>query len=306
MAEKDKTPSGEFTIKFKQTKLESAFDIANYALVTLFAAACIFPFVYVLGFSLTPYEEYLKNPLALIPKHPTFQAYAQMLSMRLLQTGYINTIIITVSGTAINLFLLCVSAYPLSKKKLKGRGVIMSLIIFTMFFGGGMIPNYALLRNLNMLNTYWALILPGAISAYNLILMRNFISTIPESLEESAIIDGANEITVLFKIILPLSVPAIFTFLLFHAVGHWNTYFDSIIYIRDRGLWPLMLVLRELIIEGGGVEGMDALSNDPTRLAQPFTMQMAAIIITVVPILLVYPFIQRYFMKGMLLGSVKG
>ncbi|MDR1787521.1 MAG: carbohydrate ABC transporter permease [Treponema sp.] len=302
----DKTNAGQPRITFRQTGLETAFDITNYVIVTLFAAACIFPFIYVLGFSLTPYEDYLKNPLSLIPKRPTLQAYTQMLSMRLLQTGYLNTIIITVAGTALNLFLLCVSAYPLSKKKLKGRGVIMGLIIFTMFFGGGMIPNYALLRSLNMLDTYWALILPGAISAYNLILMRNFIAAIPDSLEESAIIDGANEITVLFKIILPLSIPAIFTFLLFHAVGHWNAYFDSIIYLRNRGLWPLMLVLRELIIEGGGLEGMDALSNDPTRLAQPFTLQMAAIIITVVPILLVYPFIQRYFMKGMLLGSVKG
>jgi putative aldouronate transport system permease protein len=298
----DKVVSGS---RIRQPVGETVLDIVNYTLVTLFALACIFPFVYVTAFSFTPYKDYLANPLRLIPEHPSLQAYTQMLSMRLLQTGYRNTIIITFLGTALNLFLLCVSAYPLSKKNLKGRGLVMSLIIFTMFFSGGMIPNYALIRNLKLINTYWALILPGAISAYNLILMRNFIAAIPDSLEESAIIDGANEITVLFKIILPLSLPAIFTFLLFHAVGHWNAYFDSVLYITRRNLWPLMLVLRELVTEGGNMarEGMEF---DPDKLAQPFTLQMAAIVITVVPILMVYPFIQRYFMKGMLLGSVKG
>jgi putative aldouronate transport system permease protein len=291
--------------KIRQAAGERIFDVINYTVVTLFALACVFPFIYVAAFSFTPYRDYLANPLRLIPEHPSLQAYTQMLGMRLLQTGYRNTLIITVLGTTLNLFLLCVSAYPLSKKNLKGRGLVMSLIIFTMFFSGGMIPNYALIRNLKLINTYWALILPGAISTYNLILMRNFISAIPDSLEESAIIDGANEITVLFKIILPLSLPAIFTFLLFHAVGHWNAYFDSVLYITRRNFWPLMLVLRELVTEGGNMarEGMEF---DPDKLAQPFTLQMAAIVITVVPILLVYPFIQRYFMKGMLLGSVKG
>lgn len=291
--------------KIRQSWGETLFDIVNYAIVTLFALLCVFPFVYVTAFSFTPYQDYLTNPLRLIPEHPSLQAYTQMLGMSLLQTGYRNTIIITVCGTSLNLFLLCISAYPLSKKNLKGRSVVMSLIIFTMFFSGGMIPNYALVRSLGLINTYWALILPGAISTYNLILMRNFISGIPDSLEESAIIDGANEIIVLFRIILPLCLPAIFTFLLFHAVAHWNAYFDSVLYITRRGMWPLMLVLREMVTEGGNM-AREGLENDPTRLAQPFTLQMAAIVITVVPILLVYPFIQRYFMKGMLLGSVKG
>lgn len=289
----------------RQTRGEIVFDICNYGLVSLFALACIFPFFYVAVFSITPYNDYLANPLRFIPEHPSLQAYTQMLGMRLLQTGYLNTIVITAGGTALNLLLLCISAYPLSKKRLKGRGAVMGMIIFTMFFSGGMIPNYTLIRSLKLVNTYWALILPGAISAYNLILMRNFIAAIPESLEESAIIDGAHEITVLFRIILPLSLPAIFTFLLFHAVWHWNSYFDSILYITRRHLWPLMLVLRELVIEGGGM-AQEGVAFDPDKLAQPFTLQMAAIVITVAPILLVYPFIQKYFMKGMLMGSVKG
>ena len=291
--------------KIRQSPGETFFDIVNYTIVTIFALLCIFPFVYVLGFSFTPYQDYLANPLRLIPENPNLQAYTQMFGMSLLRTGYRNTIIITVCGTALNLFLLCISAYPLSKKNLKGRSVIMSFIIFTMFFSGGMIPNYTLIRSLGFMNTYWALILPGAISTYNLILMRNFISGIPDSLEESAIIDGANEITVLFRIILPLCLPAIFTFLLFHAVGHWNAYFDSVLYMTRRAMWPIMLVLREMVSEGGNMarEGME---SDPERMAQPFTLQMAAIVITIVPILTVYPFVQRYFMKGLLLGSVKG
>ena len=295
------------TSKIRQTPGEIVFDIANYAIVTLFAAICLFPFIYVLGFSFTPYRDYLANPLRLIPENPSIQAYTQMLGLPLLRTGYRNTIIITVVGTAINLFLLCISAYPLSKKNLKGRSVVMSMIIFTMFFSGGMIPNYTLVRTLGMINTYWALILPGAISTWNLILMRNFISAIPDSLEESAIIDGANEIVVLFRIILPLCLPAIFTFLLFHAVGHWNTYFASVIYITRRAMWPLMLVLRELVTEGGANMAMAGVQVvEQEQLAQPFTLQMAAIMITMLPILMVYPFIQRFFMKGMLLGSVKG
>jgi putative aldouronate transport system permease protein len=291
--------------KIRQSTGETVFDILNNTVVTIFALLCVFPFVYVLAFSLTPYNDYLANPMRLIPEHPSIQAYIQMLGMSLLHTGYRNTIIITACGTAINVFLLCITAYPLSKKRLKGRNLVMSLILFTMFFGGGMIPNYALVRSLGLINTYWALILPGAISTYNLILMRNFVAAIPDSLEESAIIDGANEITVLFRIILPLCLPAIFTFLLFHAVGHWNAFFDSVLYISRRNLWPLMLVLRELVTEGGNMarEGMEF---DLERMAQPFTLQMAAIVITVLPILVVYPFIQRYFMKGMLLGSVKG
>jgi putative aldouronate transport system permease protein len=301
----DKTNTRPSRSGIRQSAGDTLFDMINYCLVTLFALACVFPFFYVLVFSFTPYNDYLANPLRFIPEHPSVQAYIQMLSMRLLQTGYRNTIIITVAGTALNVFLLCISAYPLSKRNLKGRSVVMGLIIFTMFFGGGMIPNYALVRNLKLINTFGALIIPGAISTYNLILMRNFIASIPESLEESAIIDGANEITVLFRIILPLSTPAIFTFLLFHAVGHWNAYFDSVLYITRRNLWPMMLVLRELVIEGGQM-AREGMGMDPDRLAQPFTLQMAAIIITVAPILLVYPFIQKYFMKGMLLGSVKG
>lgn len=282
---------------------DKVFDIFNYTFITLFSLACLFPFFYVLSFSVTPYEEYLKNPLKLIPSHLDFDAYRQILKQPMMWSGYRVTLIITVAGVLLNIFLLVISAYPLSKKDLKGRNVILMFITFTMFFNGGLIPNFYLIKTLGLYNTIWSMIIPGALGAYNLLLMKNFISTIPESLEESAIIDGASEITVLFKIIVPLSMPAIATFIIFHAVTQWNTFFLAIIYTSKRSLWPLMLILRDLVVEDGGVakDNMDADSG-----VTVFTIKMAIIIFATLPILVVYPFMQKYFMKGLLVGSVKG
>jgi putative aldouronate transport system permease protein len=276
----------------------------NYIIVTLFALACLFPFFYVASFSVTPYSEYLQNPLKLIPNEIELGAYKQILQMPLMWTGYKNTIIITVAGVALNIFLLIISAYPLSKKDLKGRNVIMVLITFTMFFNGGLIPNFYLIKTLDIYNTLWSMILPGALGAYNLILMKNFISAIPESLEESAVIDGANEIRVLFSIIVPLSKPAIATFVIFHSVTQWNTFFSAIIYTSKRSLWPLMLILREMVVDDGGI-AKDAMDMNNTGVTV-FTIKMAIIIFATLPILLIYPFMQKYFMKGVLVGSIKG
>ncbi|MCY9695327.1 carbohydrate ABC transporter permease [Paenibacillus alginolyticus] len=282
---------------------DKVFDFFNYIIVSLFALACLFPFFYVASFSVTPYSEYLQNPLKLIPSHIEFGAYKQILQMPLMWTGYKNTILITVIGVALNIFLLLVSAYPLSKPDLKGRNVILVLITFTMFFNGGLIPNFYLVKTLHLYNTLWSMILPGALGAYNLILLKNFVSAIPASLEESAFIDGANEIKVLYKIIIPLSKPAIATFVIFHAVTQWNTFFSAIIYTSKRELWPLMLILRDMVVDDGGIvkDAMDTSSG-----VTEFTIKMAIIIFATLPIVLVYPFLQRFFMKGMLVGSIKG
>lgn len=279
------------------------FDVVNYSVITLFAIACLFPFVYVLSFSVTPYSEYLQNPLNLIPSRLDFGAYQQIFNMPIMWSGYWVTLVITAGGVALNIFLLLTAAYPLSKKDLKGRGTILVLITFTMFFSGGLIPSFYLIRSLGMYNTVFALILPGALGAYNLLLMKTFIADIPASLEESAIIDGANEITVLTKIIMPLSTAAIATFVVFHAVTQWNTFFSAIIYTSKRALWPLMLVLREMVVDDS------SLSQDATNDASSvtiFTVKMAAIIFATLPILVVYPFAQKYFVKGIMVGSVKG
>lgn len=286
---------------------ERVYDGVIYFVVTAFAVACIFPFIYVLAFSITPYQDYLTNPMNLIPKNPTFYAYQRVLSMPLIYTGYRSTLTITVVGTLINVALLCLSAYPLTKSKLKGRNLILSLIIFTMFFNGGLIPNFYLVRSLKLYDTLWALMLPGALSTWNLIMMKNFISQLPDSLEESAIIDGANEIVVLLRIILPLSIPAIATFALFHAVGHWNSYFNAIIYLKTRSKWPLMLILREMVVEDQTNMFSEGLVDlEAAKLINPFNIKMAVIVVSILPILCVYPFLQKYFMKGLLVGSVKG
>lgn len=291
--------------KIKTSFGDKMFSFLNYTFLTLCALACIFPLFYVFMYSITPYEEYLANPLRLFPPSYTFTAYKELLNFPLMKTGYFSTILITVVGTTISVFLLCITAYPLSKRNLKGRNIIMALITFTMFFNGGMIPNYLLIKNLHMLDSYWSLILPGAISAYNLILMRNFVAAIPPSLEEAAYIDGANELQILRRVVVPLCKPALATFTLFHAVGHWNAYFNSIMYISDRDKWPLMLIVREMVAESG-TNMVHQSATMIENMAQPFTLKMAIIIFTIIPILCIYPFVQKYFMKGMLLGSVKG
>jgi len=285
----------------KRITVDKLFTALNYIFVTFFALACLFPFIYVASYSIMPYSEYLKNPFKLIPSKFDFSAYKQIIKMPAIWSGYRVTILITVLGVALNILLMVITAYPLSKKDLKGRNIVLLLITFTMFFNGGMIPNFYLVKKLGIYNTIWSMIIPGALSAFNLILMKNFMGTIPESLEESAIIDGANELTILFRIVIPLSMPAIATFIIFHAVKQWNTFFSAIIYTSKRNLWPLMLILRDMIVEDGQVDIMD----DGVRV-QAFNIKMAAIIFTTLPILTVYPFLQKFFMKGILVGSIKG
>ena len=276
-----------------------------YVFVLLFTAACIFPFLYVISYSLTPYQEYLKNPTSLIPAQISLSAYAEIFKFKLLYSGYGNTVFVTFVGTFINIALLVISGYPLSKKDLKGRQVILFMILFTMLFSGGMVPKYYLVRNLKLINSLWSLILPGAVSAYNLILMKNFISNIPAGMEEAALIDGANEIGILFKIIIPLSLPAIASFTIMCAVGHWNAFFDAVIYINKRAMWPLMLVLREMVFEGGSSALQEYTSSADDVVTQTFNIQMAMIVITILPIITVYPFLQKYFITGLTMGGVK-
>lgn len=274
--------------------------------VSLFALVCMAPFVYVFFVSFMPYEEYIQDPLRIIPSRMDLTAYRQILDYSLIHSGYRVTLFITLVGTLLSVFLLVISAYPLSKRQLKGRGFIMRMVIFTMFFNGGMIPNFLLVRYLNIYNTIWALILPGCLSAFNLILMKNFVKTsVPESLEEAAKIDGANDLRILTAIVVPLMKPAIATMTIFSAVFYWNNYFAGMMYVADRKLWPLVLVLRELVVEDtSGIASVAAMLTQQAR-SHPFTLKMAAIVITILPILAVYPFMQKYFVRGISLGSVK-
>ena len=274
--------------------------------IALFAFLCLTPFIYVVFVSFMPYTEYIENPMRIIPNQFDLTAYKQIMDYSLIQSGYKVTLFITFVGTALSVFLLTISAYPLSKTALKGHRLVMGMILFTMFFNGGMIPNYVLIRTLGLNNRIWALILPGCISAFNLILMKNFIKvTVPESLEEAAKIDGANDLRILGSVVFPLLAPAVATMVVFCAVGYWNSYFSAMLYVTDRKLWPLTLVLRELVVEEtSAVSPVTQMLTSQNR-SHTFTLKMAAIVITIVPILIVYPFMQKYFVKGISLGSVK-
>ncbi len=292
-------------VKKKRKKI-SVVELISIVVVTLFALCCVLPFVYVFFVSFMPYTEYLENPLKIIPSVFDLTAYKQLLDYDLIKTGYGVTLFITIVGTALSVFLLVITAYPLSKTRLRGHKFFMGMILFTMFFNGGMISSYILVRGIGLQNTLGALILPGCISGFNLILMRNFIKTsVPEALEEAARIDGANDLKILSSIVVPLLKPAIATMVVFCSVGYWNNYFSAMLYVSDRKLWPLTLVLRELVVEDtSAVSPVTQMLTSANR-THPFTLKMAAIVVTVLPILVVYPFMQRYFVKGVSLGSVK-
>ncbi|MFS0726695.1 carbohydrate ABC transporter permease [Paenibacillus sp. 1P07SE] len=283
---------------------EKLLQAINAVLLLLAGLACLFPFFYVLSVSFTPAAEVVRKGVVLIPEQFTLYAYKQVMQGYGLGNAYQVTLFRTVVGTALNLFFTVLMAYSLSKKHLPGRSAMLLFVIFTMLFNGGIIPTYLLTRYLGLLDTVWALIIPGLISAFNLIIVKGFFEQLPPEIEESAKVDGAGDFRVLWRIVLPLSLPVIATIGLFYAVFHWNSYFDGIMYIRDQQLYPLQVVLRNILLNFQ-TQSVDAV-NDPSLPASFLSVQMAAVMLSTVPILLVYPFIQKHFAKGVLLGSVKG
>lgn len=275
-----------------------------YIVSIFFAVVCCLPFLLVIIYSFTPYHLYLKNHFDFFPSELTLDAYKMVLNYQYIWSGYRNTLFIAFVGTICSMAMLVITAYPLTKKELKGRKIVMKLWIVTMFFGGGLIPDYFLIRSLGLLNSHWALILPGLLGCYNIILMRNYIESLPRSLEEAALIDGANDIQVLIKIVLPLCLPILATLGLFTIVGFWNSYFSAIIYITKRSKWPLQLVLRELLFESTINEMQTGIAAEELETA-PFLLKMASIVVATLPIMLIYPFLQRYFTTGLVLGGVK-
>ena len=243
-----------------------------------------------------------------IPQDVSLGAYQYIFSSNKILRGFGNSLLITAAGTAINLFFTVTMAYALSKTRLRGRNFFLNMVIFSMFFSGGMIPGYIVVANiLNLKNTFWSVLLPGAISAYNLMIVKNFFQGIPQELEESASIDGCTDLGILWKIVLPLSLPVLATFGLFYAVGHWNAYFGAMIYMKSaKEKWPLQVLLRELIIMSNGTAG--DLNNMADDFVQPpeQSIKMAVIVVSTVPIMLVYPFLQKYFVKGVMVGALKG
>ncbi|WP_274650123.1 carbohydrate ABC transporter permease [Paenibacillus humicola] len=282
------------------------FDTVNAGILIIVALVAIIPFLFVLSGSFTASEELLNRGVVLIPTKFSLDGYRYIFSADTILRSLGVTVFITVAGTLINLIFTTLTAYPLARKEFWGRGPVMLLILFTMLFSGGMIPTFLVVKSLGLLNSFWSLLIPNAISAFNLIVLRSFFLQLPDGLEESAKIDGCNDFQILLRIALPLSLPALATFALFYAVGHWNTFFNAILYINDNTKWPIQVWLRQIVILSQGGVG-DSQNMGADYVVPPGeVIKMAVIVVSTVPILLVYPFLQKHFAKGVLLGSVKG
>lgn len=289
--------------KVKTPKSELIFDAILIIIMILFCLTTLYPFVYLLSLSITSSDVSLTT-IHLIPPKVDFSNFRLVLSAPDMGSGFKNTLIRTILGTAVQLLAIICTAYPLSKKYFPHRSFWTAMLVFTMFFSGGLIPSYLLVKQLHLFNSVWALILPGLVPTYTMLIVRNFFMGLPDSLEESARIDGANDIIILFRIILPLSMPIIATVILWQAVGHWNAWFDSLIYITDNKKQVLQIILRRIVLAGS----QDSFANTglDVNVAKPECLKAATIMVVILPILCVYPFVQKYFVKGVLVGSLKG
>lgn len=285
---------------------EKLFDMFNYALLAIITLCTLYPLIYVLFASLSDPTRYMQHSGILWkPLDMTFNAYRLVFDNPMIIQGYMNTFLIVSGGLVLNITLTAFGAYALSRKGLRYRKQLMLFIVFTMFFSGGLIPLYFTVKGLELTNTLWSLIIPQAISAFNLIIMRTAFEAVPDSLEESAKIDGANEFVILFRIMMPLCMPVIAVMLLYYGVSHWNSWFQAMIYLQDRSLYPLQLVLRELLLLNDASSMASGASGGEVAVIGE-TLKHATIIVATVPILLVYPFLQKYFVKGALIGAIKG
>ncbi len=288
------------------TKRFGLIDGAIYLILLLVVIVTLYPFLYVLLASVSNPERLVQHQgILLWPKGFTLETYRFVLENPNITTGYRNTIFYAVAGTILNMFMTALGAYALSRRYIRGASAIMIMIVFTMFFSGGMIPAYLNIRNLGMLDTPWAILIPSAINTFNLIVMRTAFRGIPDSMEESAKMDGANDFTILFRIYIPLAIPVVAVIVLFYAVQHWNAWFAALIYLRDRELFPVQLFLREILI-ANNTDSMTAGAGGQTdQLLIGETIKYATIIIVSLPIICVYPFLQRFFTKGIMVGAIK-
>ena len=289
----------------KRSAGEISFDVLNTVIMLALIATTLYPFLYVLFASLSDAVELMRHRgIMWKPQGFSLEAYKTVLSNDSIISGYQNTIFYVVVGSAFNLLMTSLGAYVLSRRNVMLKKPIMIMIMITMFFGGGLIPTYLLINDLGLYNTRAALIIPGAISTWNLIVMRTSFQSVPYSLEESARIDGANDFTILFRIIIPLSLPVLAVMTLFYAVGHWNSYFGALIYLTDASKFPLQLVLREVLLTNNMEEMLTGVASDARHQISQ-TIKYATIMVATVPILVLYPFLQKYFVKGVMIGSLK-
>lgn len=302
-------------VKAKEQKIKKPGDNPLYArviigfIVLLFGIITAYPFINVLAKSLSESHAMWEHPMMIWPHEFSLDAYEYIIGTPMLNKAFMTSVIVTVVGTFLNVCFTVTTAYSLSRIHAPGNKILLWYVVIPMLFGGGLIPFYILLKNLKMLDTIWALIIPGLIAPANVFLVRNFFWGIPDSLSEAALIDGASEFQVLTRIILPLSKAVIATIALFYAVGHWNDYFSGLMYINDNSKWPLQVLLKSIIIDMSSLAMKGGNTNAWNEMGkvklQPENIRNAVIIYSTIPILMIYPFIQKYFAKGIIIGAVK-
>lgn len=301
--------AGNTNIKIKLTPVDRSF----YAVVDVYLAICgiivLLPLLHVLAQSLSDPMMVIAGRVSFFPINPTLDIYSQVIKSQNIMTGFMNTLFYAGVGTCLNLFMTVICAYPLARKGLWGRKVIVFIFTFTMMFGGGMIPTYLVIKQLGLIDTRAVMILPGAITVWNMIMCRTyFMSSIPEELYESASLDGASDIRILVSMVVPLSVPILAVMVLFYAVGHWNSYFDAMIYLNSPELYNIQLVLRNAInnVKSISENGASDMANMVKNEANGEAIKYVLIVITMIPVMIIYPFVQKYFIKGIMIGSIKG
>lgn len=277
-------------------------DIVLFAILLVYAIIIIFPFYNAFLISVSPEYVYNETPLLLWPRDLTIASYTSVFQNQNLWSGFRITMVLLVLGTAYQMFFTIITGYALSRSNWFGKNFLMNMILVTMFFGGGLIPYYYLITSLNLHDKIWVMIIPGAIDTFNMLLMRNYFQSLPKELEESARIDGANDIQIFVKVYLPLALPMIATVGLFFAVGNWNSWYNAMLFIKTPSLWPLQFVLRNLIITGSS--NIEGTITSPETYSQGLVM--ASIFFTIVPMMCFYPFLQRFFIKGIVVGAIKG
>lgn len=294
-------------MNIKEAASDRTLLFLMYVLITLFALACFIPFLTVVSSSLSTERALLSNGFSLFPKEFSLDAYMLLLKDSTIYKSYGVTIFVTVVGTTLAMLVTCAMAYPLSLRSLKYRNFINFYVFFTMLFHGGLVSTYILItKYFGMKDSIWVLIIPALINPFNMFLLRNFFKSIDESLAESAKIDGANEIYIMFRIMIPISLPAIATISLFYAIGFWNKWFEAMLYISKEDLFPLQYLIKRILDNADFSKQLAAGVSLPNYIPPTLTTRMATTVVTIGPIIFLYPFLQKYFVKGLLVGAVKG
>ncbi|MEO1780790.1 MULTISPECIES: carbohydrate ABC transporter permease [Enterococcus] len=294
---------------YRPSKGDKVFDIVNITILLIFTLLILYPIVFVVNASFSDPTKIFDTPLLLTPRGFSLDGYTEILKNDDILIGFRNAVFYTFAGTLVNIAVTTLGAYPLSRSEFRGKGFFTLFFTITMFFSGGLIPTYLVNQQLGFVNTIWVMILPGALSVYNMILMRTYFQqNIPGELIESAYVDGANDMQLLWKVVLPLSTPIIAVMAMFYGVGRWNDYFNAMIYLQDRSKFPLQLVLREILVQGQFGDTSQALldSASAQTMMLKLTLKYSVVVVSTLPVLLFYPVVAKYFEKGIMVGAIKG